>query len=119
METQNDLSLVYFKPQIPEIKSYSLNEQKLKTKKFKLQSKHSINQNIQAFGSTRLILVQRVEKSDDGNKSRELLSTSDLKRFRSFVTPTALVESLRIQLLTGGTRTFSSFDAQRSFAQVV
>jgi len=50
----------------------SLNKQKLKTKKFKLQSKHSINQNIQAFGSTRLILVQRVEKSNDGNKSREL-----------------------------------------------
>jgi hypothetical protein len=69
----------------------SLNQQKLKTKKFKLQSKHSINQNIQAFRSTRLILVQRVEKSNDGNKSRELLSTSDLKRFRSFVTPTALL----------------------------
>jgi hypothetical protein len=85
-DSQNDLSLVYFKPQIPEIKCYFFET----TKKFKLQSKHSINQNIQAFRSTKLILVQRVEKTNDGNKSRELLSTSDLKRFRSFVTPLLL-----------------------------
>jgi hypothetical protein len=32
-DSQNDLSLVYFKPQIPEIKSYFLNQQKLKSKK--------------------------------------------------------------------------------------
>ncbi len=33
METQNDLSLVYFKPQIPEIKSYFFEPTKTENKK--------------------------------------------------------------------------------------
>jgi hypothetical protein len=60
------------------------------------------------------ILVYRVEKSKDCNRSGEALSTSDLKRLSLFITSTTPVESLRIQLLTQGTSAFLSLDTQRS-----
>jgi len=69
---------------------------------------------IQAFRSIRSILVSRVEKSKDSNRSGEVLSTFDLGGLSSFLTFITPVKSLRMQLLTQGTSTFLSFDTQRS-----
>jgi len=72
---------------------------------------------IWAFRSTRPILVYRVEKSKDCNRSGEVLSISDLKRFKFIYYlhhSCSHWESLRIQLLSQGTSAFLSLDTQRS-----
>jgi hypothetical protein len=60
------------------------------------------------------MLVYRVEKSKDCNRSGEALSISDLERLRLFITATTPVESLRIQLPSQGTSAFLSLDTQTS-----
>ncbi len=69
---------------------------------------------IRVFRSIRSILVYRVDKSKECNRSWEALLTLDLKRLSLFITSTAPEESLRIQLLTWGTSAFLSLDTQRS-----
>jgi hypothetical protein len=78
------------------------------------QIKQFIHQNfIQAFRSIRSILVYRVEKSKDCNKSGEALSTFSLEKLSYFITSTTPVESLRIRLLAQGTLAFLSLATQR------
>jgi hypothetical protein len=60
------------------------------------------------------ILVYRVEKSKDCNRSGEALSTSDLKRFKFIYYLHHSCKSLRIQLLTQGTSAFLSLNTQRT-----
>ncbi len=69
---------------------------------------------LRAFRSTRSILVYRVEKSKNCNKSGEALSILDLQRLRLYITSTTLVKSLRIQWLSQGTSAFLSLNTQRS-----
>jgi hypothetical protein len=103
---QIDLCFI-FQPQKPKAQSCFFNHQKLKMMKLQHPIKHFIIRTlIRAFGSTRSILVYRVEKSKDCNRSGEASSTSDLKRLSLFITSTTPVESLRIQLLTQGTSAF-------------
>jgi len=71
---------------------------------------------IRAFTSTRSILVYRVHKSKDCNRSGEALSISDLDRLRLFITSTTPVESFRLQLLSQGTSAFLTLDTQSSFS---
>jgi len=103
-----------FQPQKPKVQSCFLNHQKLKTMKLQHRIKHYIRILIQAFRSTRSILVYRVEKSKDCNRIGEALSISYLERLSLFITSTTPVESLRIQLLSQGTSAFLSLDTQRS-----
>jgi hypothetical protein len=110
---QIDLCFI-FQPQEPKVQSCVMNQQKLKTMKFQHPIKHFIRTLIRAFRSTRSILVYRVEKSKDCNRSGEALSLSDLERLRLFITSTTPVESLRIQLLSQGTSAFLSLDTQMS-----
>jgi len=60
-----------------------------KTKNLSIKPPLLIRTFMQDFRCTKSTLLYRVKKPNDSSKSREVISTSDLKRYRSFITSTA------------------------------